>query len=103
MDPYVPADKMAMSRGAKAYVEDGKGVVEYPGPDSKFQFNGFVMVGIKSNSPWAKKNESKIVTGRNLKYTKLRHPLATSHWDKAMLAARKADLTKATQNFIDKE
>lgn len=100
MDPYVPADKLVMSKGAKAYVEGGKGVVEYPGPYAKFQYEGNVMVGVKSNSPWANKNESKIVTGRKLHFSTFPHSLATSQWDKAMLTARRDDLVRATQNYL---
>lgn len=103
MDPYVPGGSLVMSRNVKVYVEDGKGIVEYPGPYGRMQYEGNVMIGIKSHSPWANKNESKIVTGRKLYYSKFRHPMATSHWDKAMFVARKNDLTKAVQNFIDKE
>ncbi|SHI42777.1 Minor capsid protein [Parasporobacterium paucivorans DSM 15970] len=103
MEPYTPADSLVMSRGAKAYVDGGKGIIEYPGPYARFQYYGKVMVGVTSGSAWANKNESKIVTGKNLQYSKFRHPLATSHWDKAMKSARGKDLETAIQNYIKKK
>ena len=103
MDPYVPADSLTMSKGAKTYTESGRGIVEYPGPYARFQFEGKVMVGVNSRSPYARKGESKIVTGGILKHSKFRHPLATSHWDKAMMTARGADLARAVQNYIKRK
>lgn len=103
MDPYVPYGKNPLSKNVRVYVEDGKGVVEYTEPYARFQYYGVAMVGVKSHSAWAKKNESKIVTGKKLHYSKSGHNMATSYWDKAMMTARKKDLTNAVQKFIDKE
>lgn len=103
MEPYTPGDSLDMSRGARAYVQGGKAIVEYPGPYSRFQYYGKVMIGKQSRSAWANKYESKIVTGRNLKHSKFRHPLATSKWDVAMKRARGDDLARAIQNYIKKK
>lgn len=40
-------------------------------------------------------------TGRKLKYNTFRHPLATDHWDRAMMAARKEDLAKAYEDYLE--
>lgn len=46
----------------------GKVVAAVP-PYGRFLYEGKVMVGEKSRSPWAKKGEKKVVTGRDLTYS----------------------------------
>lgn len=101
-DPYVPANNMMLSRNVHIGVEGGKGYVHYLSPYARFQYEGKVMVGVKTGSAWAKRNEHKVVTSENLHYETFRHPLATSHWDKAMKVAHADDLAKSLQNYIRK-
>lgn len=104
MTPYVPAKNLVLAeKDVRVYVEQGKGIVHYLSPYARFQFEGKVMVGRESHSPWARFGEHKIVTSQNLDYNTFRHPLATSHWDKAMMAARKEDIARAVQNYIRKK
>lgn len=103
MNPYLPANNLAMSKAVSVYMEQGQGIVHYLSPYARFQFEGNVMVGRESHSPWARYGERKVSTDKKLKYNTFRHPLATSHWDKAMMAARKDNLAKATENFIRKK
>lgn len=42
----------------------------------------------------------KTPTGKRLQYSDFRHPLATDHWDKAMMTARKGDLARAYENHL---
>lgn len=102
MTPYVPANNRALARAVSIYVENGEGIVHYLSPYARFQFEGKVMIGVNSHSPWARYAERKVETDRELNYKTFRHPLATSHWDKAMMTARKDDLAKATENYIKK-
>lgn len=46
----------------------GSGKVTIGVPYARFQAMGKVMVGINSGSPWAKRGERKVATGRNLRY-----------------------------------
>ena len=39
-------------------------------------------------------------TGRKLKYNTFRHPLATDHWDHAMMTARKEELAKSYEEYL---
>lgn len=100
MDPYVPALNMALSQNVRVYVEGDQGVVHYLSPYASYQHEGVLMVSRITGSPWAKKGESKVVTGRKLNYNKSRHPLATSEWERAMKAARMGDLTNAVQRHV---
>ena len=101
MNPYVPALNMGLSQNVRTYVKNGSGVVHYLSPYAKYQYKGVLMVSRLTGSPWAKVGESKVTTGKSLKYNKSRHPLATSEWDKAMKAARMGDYTSAVQKFVN--
>lgn len=96
MQPYVPELNHIMIKDVRTYVEDGQGIVHYMAPYSRFQWGGKVMISPLTGSTWSK-GEAKILTMRDLKYSKA---LATSHWEKAMKTARGADLAKAVQNYI---
>ena len=100
MEPYVPAQNMVLSQNVKTYVEDGHGIVHYQSPYACYQHEGYLMVSRITGSPWARKGESKVVTGRKLNHSRSRHPLATSEWDRAMKAARMDDLTDAVQRYV---
>lgn len=99
MDPYVPALNLALSKDVRVYTEGGKGVVHYQSPYARYQFEGKAMVskhpGIKGSEKMVRQPE------KQLEYTKYRHPLATSHWDQAMMAARKGDLVQAMQEYVE--
>lgn len=96
MQPYVPELNHMLVKLVDVYADAEGGMVHYRSPYARFQFGGKVMVSSKTGSSWSH-GESKVLTDRDLRYTK---PTATSHWDRAMLVARKADLTKAVQNYI---
>lgn len=100
MDPYVPALNLVLAQNVRTYVEDGHGVVHYLSPYARYQHEGYLMVSRITGSPWARQGESKVQTGRKLVQNKSRHPMATSEWEKAMKAARMADLTAAVQRYV---
>lgn len=99
MEPYVPALNLVLARNVRVYVEHGFGVVHYLSTHARYQYGGKVMVskmpGVKASAKIVKQPE------QALKYTKFRHPLATSEWDKAMMAARGDDLVRAMQNYME--
>lgn len=99
MDPYVPALNLGLSRNVRVYVEGGKGIVHYLSPHARYQFQGKVMIsknpGVKESAKTVKQPE------QDLNYSKFRHPLATSHWDQAMMAAHSEDLTRSMQNYVE--
>lgn len=101
MDPYVPALNMVLSQNVRTYVEGDEGVVHYLAPYANYQHEGVLMVSRITGSPWARRGESKVATGRKLKHNTSRHPLATSEWDKAMKVARMGDLTDAVQRYVN--
>lgn len=107
MDPYVPADNLVLAQNVRTYLENGVGIVEYTSPYAHYQYKGEVYgpsYPIKDGGQivgWYSPPH-KTPTGKKIKHSTFRHPLATSEWDKAMMTARKDDLTKAIQNYIDR-
>lgn len=73
MDPYVPYLDGPLSENYVVTTE----YVEYQMPYAHRQFNG-----------------------DNFDFTRDYHPLATAHWDQAMMNARKDRLTKAVEDYI---
>lgn len=55
-------------------------VVAAASPFGQFLYEGKVMVGVSSGSPWAKKYEKKVVTDRDINFYKGTHPDAQAHW-----------------------
>lgn len=85
MEPFMPRDasKLINATKAKSAALAGTGtVVAAVPPYGRFLYEGKVMVGEKSRSPWAKKGEKKVVTGKNLTYSH-----GQDHWFDAAKAA----------------
>lgn len=61
----------------RSYVRYGGREVVFPGPNSRFQYGGKVMVDPDTGSPWARKGVKKVLTDRPLTYS---NPEATDHW-----------------------
>ncbi|MEG2096807.1 MAG: minor capsid protein [Pseudoflavonifractor sp.] len=98
-DPYVP-----MSSGAGAHMKEGYAIasdgssITYRGPYANFQYVGEVMVGARTNSPYAESGEPKVGTGRTLKYNGA--PMRGAEWDKRMMADRGDEVTKAVADYV---
>ena len=71
----------------------------YPGPYAHFQWEGKVFVD-ERGSTYAKQNHSKHPTNKDLEYSPDVHPLATSHWEAAAMAAHKGDLCENITNYL---
>lgn len=88
MEPFMPRRDGTFINTTKAQsaalAGTGKVVAAAP-PYGRFLYEGKVMIGEKSRSPWAKKGEKKVVTGRNLTYS----GGGQAHW---FDAAKGADL-----------
>lgn len=102
MDKYVPFKMGVLSQNVRIYVRNQTGYIVYNSPYAHYQFEGILYVSSKNGSAWASAGEHKVKAQpeRSLEYSKARHPLATSHWDKAMMTARKADLTASYQRWL---
>ena len=60
-----------------SYTESGGKRVVFPGLYARFQYGGKVMVDPDTGSPWARKDQDKVLTDRPLTYSV---PQAVDHW-----------------------
>lgn len=109
MDPYVPADNLVLAQNVDVYAKGSHGYVHYLSPYAHYQYEGKLYVDPKTKKGaftdgegrfWSRPGVSKVPSETNLKYSHFRHPFATSHWDKAMLAVRKGELVKSYQDYL---
>ena len=104
MDPYVPFKNGVLSQNVRTYVEHGDGIVHYLSPYAHYQYEGILYVSSRTGSSWARRGEFKVPASpqKQIQHDPFRHPLATSHWDRAMFTARRGDLTAAYQNWLER-
>ena len=50
------------------------------GPYARFLYMGKVMVDTETGSPWSRPGAKKVVTGRDIQFSKEPNPFATDHW-----------------------
>lgn len=96
--PYVPFLNGALDRGTKVV---GNTVI-YPGPYAQFLYYGKVMVDPDTGSAWARQDQRKVVTDRNLVFTKTFHPDAQSHWFEASKAQNKDKWIRMAQKAVER-
>lgn len=98
MEPFMPrrdGQFIAVTKGMSAALAGTGKVVAAAPPYGRFLYEGKVMVGEKSRSPWAKKGEKKVVTGRNLTYS----GGGQAHWFNAAKAADGAEWEKLVKQI----
>lgn len=82
MDKYVPADTLMLAHNIHISADEDCGHVTYNSPYAHYQYVGETDSGKKFN------------------YSKFQHPLATDHWDKAMLVANRDELVRSYEEFM---
>lgn len=109
MDPYVPADNLVLAQNIRITAEETVGHIHYNSPYAHYQHEGILYVDPKTGKGaftngeglfWSRPGVAKVPSDRELEHSKFRHPLATSHWEKAMLRARRKDLVRDYQNYL---
>ena len=86
MIPFMPMQTgtfINVTRGMSASIAGSGKVVAAAPPMGRYLYEGVVMVGERSRSAWAEKGERKVVTAKNIDYSKAAHPKAQSHWFEA--------------------
>lgn len=96
--PYVPMDSGQLDQNVNITAE----YVHYKSPYAHFQWEGKVFVDDRG-STYAKRSTSKHATGRKLRYSTDKHPLATSHWEQAAMAAKKEQLASDIEAYIKRK
>ena len=83
MEKYMPKRTgtfINVTKGMSAAIAGSGTVVAAAPPFGRFLYEGKVMVGEESRSPWAKRGERKEVINKNLDYDKSANPDVTDHW-----------------------
>lgn len=80
--PFVPALTGSLTIRTRL---DGNRII-YPGPYARFLYYGKVMVDPQTGSTFAPKGGTKVLTNRDLVFSKAMHPQAQSHWFEASKA-----------------
>lgn len=99
MLPFVPMESGLL--GQNYTIDSKEGKIIYNSPYAHYQYYGELMLA-PNGSSWARRGEKKHYAGRALQYSKQIHPLATDHWDKAMMKAKKDVLLKEVSDMRKK-
>ena len=73
----------------------GSGEIDTPGPFAHYLYEGILYVSPTTGSAWAKKNEIKVPTGKELTYAGA--PMRGKKWFERMKADHKEDILRAAQ------
>ena len=103
MDKYLPKRDGNL---AKSVIEESDRVIHHT-IYARYLYYGKVMTPsypIKDKNGniirWVSPVKPKQVTGRNLKFSSEKNPLATSRWDKVMWSAEKSSVIKELQRYV---
>lgn len=80
--PFVPAETLSLSNRTQVREQ----LVIYPGPYARFLYFGKVMIYEPTGSTFAPKYGKKVLTDRNLVFSKAVHGQAQDHWFEASKA-----------------
>lgn len=97
LQKYVSFKSGAQKNSIPVAETPGSGKVTINVPYAQFQAGGVVMVGIKSNSAWARRGERKVVTKKSLTYHS--EKLRGAHPFERMKADKKDNILNQTANF----
>ncbi len=103
MGPYTPMRNGMLEKSATLSTVIGSGLVQQHTPYARYQYYGKLMVSSVTGSAWASKGESKILTDKDLEYSKHQHPMAGKMWFERMKADRKEDILKGAQEVINRQ
>ena len=96
--PYVPF--LTGSLDQRTLV-DGNAII-YPGPYARFLYYGKVMVDPETGSTYAPKGGTKVLTNRDLVFSKAMHPQAQSHWFEASKAQNLDKWIRIAEKAVEK-
>lgn len=96
--PFVPALTGSLTQRTRVVGNE----VIYPGPYARFLYYGKVMVDPATGSTYAQKGGTKMVTDRNLVFSKAIHPQAQSHWFEASKAQNLDKWVRVADKAVEK-
>ena len=100
MVPYTPMLSGQMMQSATRGTVIGSGEIKYNSPYARYQYYGKLMVSSVTGSSYARKGESKVLTSKDLRYNKSKHPRAGKLWFERMKADRKEQILKGAERLL---
>ena len=99
MDPYTPRITGSLIKAATLGTTIGTGVIEQASPYARYLYYGKLMVSKETGSAWAKHGESKVLTDKDLVYSKASNPKAGKMWFERMKADHKDSILAGAQKL----
>lgn len=96
--PFVPALTGSLTIRTRL---DGNKII-YPGPYARFLYYGKVMVDPQTGSTFAPKGGTKVLTNRDLVFSKAMHPQAQNHWFEASKAQNMEKWVRVADKAVKK-
>lgn len=78
----------------------GSGEIDTPGPYAHYLYEGILYVSPTTGSAWAKKNEIKVPTGKELTYAGA--PMRGKKWFERMKSDHKEDILQSARDLINR-
>lgn len=98
-DPFVPARTRALAMNVQRH---GHTIV-YASPYARFQYYVKVMIDPATGSTFAPKGVRKVLTDRDLQYSKAVHKHAQSHWFEASKALNETRWMEGVRKILNDE
>jgi hypothetical protein len=98
-DPFVPARTRALAMNVQRH---GHAIV-YASPYARFQYYVKVMIDPATGSTFAPKGVRKVLTERDLQYSKAVHKHAQSHWFEASRAVNEGHWREGVRKILTDE
>lgn len=101
MSPYMPRRQAGeLEHLMMMSTVIGSGQIDTPGPYAHYLYEGILYVSPSTGSTWAKKNEIKVPTSKELTYAGA--PMRGKKWFERMKTDHKEDILQAAQAVADK-
>lgn len=97
---YIPRDQDQLISSGRTETPEEGAQVHWNTPYARFLYYGKLMVGKNSRSAWARPNETKVVTDKDIVYSKDKNPNAQKEWFEAAKKTKLAEWIRKLQKMI---
>lgn len=94
MAQYTPMQNGMLQKSVTLGTRIGSGIIFYNSPYARYQYYGKLMVSSVTGSAWARSGETKVLTGKDLNYSKKKHPNAQRRWFETMKTNHKKQILR---------
>ncbi|MEG0771644.1 MAG: minor capsid protein [Clostridia bacterium] len=101
MRPYTPMLTGVLAKSPTLNTEIGSGKIVQATPYARYLYYGKAMVS-PTGSAWAKKGESKHLSGKDLNYN-MKNPKAGAKWFERMKADKKSEILKTASKAVNEK